>query len=210
MMGRWLQVRSLAQVWTMAPVLLLGLLAFAGCGEDDGNDEAAKTSGLPGELKLTSLADDQRQTFCEWFEATLPSEETCPRRVAEDEEPPTCLDHFEQFGSCTVEEVERCFASAFTDSCELPDTEACKAFLACQENEPPTNFCPDAFFTCVGVFWTGDTYTWPRCWSWSPFGCDSCTGFWPTSTFAKEWCEEQHPEECKNQSCWGFGDVLID
>lgn len=191
-----------------AALLFLAAFALAACGAED--EEGGKRSGLPGELRLTSLSAEQRDEFCEWFEAALPSEDACPSQTAEGEEAPSCLTNFENFGACTVEEVERCIASASTSSCELPDTEACRAFRACQEQVPPANLCSDGGFTCMKftglvTSWKGKSYTWERCWNWWPPGCVRCEGAAPTRGWAEAWCEREHPTECKNKACFPQG-----
>lgn len=193
-----------------APFFFLALFLLGACGEGDGSEEGVKTSGLPGELRLSSLDGEKREVFCTWYDSVVPSEKTCPRKALEGEAPPTCLDKFEHFGNCTVEEVEGCLASASASACDLPDTEACRAFLACQQEAAPANDCPDFRFVCTKFHWWGDAYTWGACWSWWPMGCFSCDGTEPTKEWAEAWCEERHPEECKGRSCIPMGDVLVD
>lgn len=194
--------------WNRA-LYVLAAIALTACGDDADGDDGAKASGLPGELKLSSLSDEKRVEFCDWFESKLPSEETCSGNAPEGQERASCVEHFAQFGSCTVADVERCLDSASSSSCELPDTEACAAFQACQGG-PPANDCPDGGFVCrspedIYATWKGNSQRWGTCWSWWPPGCHRCDGPAPSWSEAVAWCAQQHPEECGDHLCYPDG-----
>lgn len=195
-------------------LLFLATFLFAACGEGAVKDEMS-TSGLPGEFQLRALSDENREVFCEWYESVVPSEEDCPRDTQEGEAPPTCLEKFEHFGNCTVAEVESCIASASASACELPDTEACRAFQACQEEAAPANDCPDRSFVCKAIDgpyknWKGEGQTWGTCWSWWPPGCERCHGKELTWLEAATWCEEKYPTQCGSGHCVPDGDGYRD
>lgn len=180
-------------------------LLLSACGEDDQGSGGSSDSGLPGELQVRVLGSDQGVQFCEWFESTLPSEDACPRNHLVEEEPPRCLDNLPLFGGCTVEAVERCFATLPAKSCTLPDSEACADFLDCQEEAPPANFiCLARKFTCrrLDEGWEGKTHEWDQCWNWGNFSCMPCDGTERDQDWAKGWCEKEHPSKCKNKSCY--------
>lgn len=185
--------------------LLVAALLSVGCGEDEGEGRTA--SALPGELTISSLPEDEQRQFCDWFEAALPPEEACHRNGDEGEAPPTCLENIAHFGSCTVETVERCIASASASSCELPETEACEAFRACQEEAAPANDCPDHGFDCkrVRTDWTGKGFSYPTCWSWWPLGCRACHFEDPSWSELEAWCTANYPKECGDGKCFPSG-----